>query len=140
MGQYTNPDPVIQTSPHDMGALLEMIYFCGYGGGPLLETYPGKITPQGCQEILTILEENPVDLWIVAGLPEGTRVAHKHGYTGGPNEPNDTIADAGLVYSPGGDFVIVIFVYADVDWLGLGAQPLFIDLSQATYNFFNMSP
>jgi len=136
--QDTNPDPIIQTSPRDMGLLLQMLYQCGYGGGPLLDAFPGQIAPQGCQEILGFLEKNPVNDWIVAGLPEGTPVAHKHGYTGGPNEPNDTIADAGVVFSPGGDFVIVIFVYADVDWLGYGAQPIFIDISKAAYNFFNI--
>jgi len=135
LAQYTNPDPIIQTSPHDMGLLLQMIYQCGYGGGPLFDAFPGQITPQGCQEILGFLEKNPVNDWIGAGLPEGTRLAHKHGYTG---PINDTVADAGVVFSPGGDFVIVIFVYADVDWLGYGAQPIFIDISRATYNFFNI--
>jgi hypothetical protein len=136
LAQHTNPDPIIQTSPHDMGLLFQMIYQCGYGGGPLFDVFPGQITPQGCQEILGFLEKNPVNDWIGAGLPEGTRLAHKHGYTG--PEVNDTVADAGVVFSPGGDFVIVVFVYADVDWLGYGAQPIFIDISRATYNFFNI--
>jgi hypothetical protein len=136
LSQSTNPDPIIQTSPHDMGLLLQMIYQCGYGGGPLFDLFPGQITPQGCQEILGLLEKNPVNDWIGAGLPEGTRLAHKHGYTG--PEVNDTVADAGVVFSSGGDFVIVIFVYADVDWLGYGAQPIFIDIAKAAYNFFNI--
>lgn len=131
--QNTNPDPMIQTSPQDMGRLLEMIYQCGYGGGPLLDTFPGKITPQGCQEIQEFLARNPVRSMIGAGLPEGTRLAHKHGFA------DDTHADAGIVYSPGGDYIIVQFQYAPTDWLVWDlSQPVFEDVSRAAYNFFNI--
>jgi len=131
--QDTNPDPIIQTSPHDMGRLLEMIYQCGYGGGAILDTFPGMITPQGCQEILRFLEKNPVRSMIGAGIPEGTPLAHKHGFA------DDTHADAGIVYSPGGDYVIVQFQYAPTEWLVWAlSQPVFEDVSRATYNFFNL--
>jgi len=131
--QYTNPDPIIQTSPHDMGRLLEMIYQCGYGGGAILDTFPGMITPLGCQEIQEILARNPVRSMIGAGIPEGTPLAHKHGFA------DDTHADAGIVYSPGGDYVIVQFQYAPTEWLVWAlSQPVFEDLSRATYNFFNL--
>lgn len=129
----TNPDPLIQTSPHDMGLLLQMIYQCGYGGGPLLDIFPGQITPQGCQEIQDILVQNPVRSMIGAGIPEGTPLAHKHGFA------DDTHADAGIVYSPGGDYVIVQFQYAPTEWLVWAlSQPVFEDVSRATYNFFNL--
>jgi len=133
LSEYTNPDPFIQTSPHDMGLLLQMIYQCGYGGGPLLDAFPGRITPEGCQEIQEILAQNPVRSMIGAGIPEGTPLAHKHGFT------DDTHADAGIVYSPGGDYVIVQFQYAPTDWLVWAlSQPVFEDVSRATYNFFNI--
>lgn len=131
--QGTNPDPIIQTSPQDMGRLLEMIYRCGYGGGAILDAFPGQITPQGCQEIQEILAQNPVRSMIGAGIPEGTSLAHKHGFA------DDTHADAGIVYSPGGDYVIVQFQYAPTDWLVWAlSQPVFEDVSRATYNFFNI--
>ena len=131
--QDTNPDPIIQTSPQDIGRLLEMIYQCGYGGGAILDTFPGMITPQGCQEILRFLEKNPVRSMIGAGIPEGTPLAHKHGFA------DDTHADAGIVYSPGGDYVIVQFQYAPTEWLVWAlSQPVFEDVSRATYNFFNL--
>jgi beta-lactamase class A len=131
--QDTNPDPMIQTSPQDMGRLLEMIYRCGYGGGAILDTFPGMITPQGCQEIQEILAQNPVRSMIGAGIPEGTPLAHKHGFA------EDTHADAGIVYSPGGDYVIVQFQYAPIEWLVWAlSQPVFEDVSRATYNFFNL--
>lgn len=131
--QDTNPDPIIQTSPHDMGRLLEMIYRCGYGGGAILDTFPGMIAPQGCQEIQEILAQNPVRSMIGAGIPEGTPLAHKHGFA------DDTHADAGIVYSPGGDYVIVQFQYTPTEWLVWAlSQPVFEDISRATYNFFNI--
>jgi len=132
-GQYTNPDPIIQTSPQDMGRLLEMIYRCSYGGGVILNTFPDMITPQGCQEIQDILAQNPVQSMIGAGIPEGTRLAHKHGFA------DDTHADAGIVYSPGGDYIIVQFQYAPIEWLVWAlSRPVFEDVSRATYNFFNL--
>jgi len=133
LSEYTNPDPIIQTSPQDMGLLLQMIYQCGYGGGPLLDAFPGQITPQGCQEIQEILAQNPVRSMIGAGIPEGTPLAHKHGFA------DDTHADAGIVYSPGGDYIIVQFQYAPTEWLVWAlSQPVFEDVSRATYNFFNI--
>jgi hypothetical protein len=128
-----NPDPFIQTSAHDMGALLEMIYDCSQGEGKLLEDYAGGITSQGCQLILDDLKQNPVRTMIGAGIPEGTPLAHKHGFA------YDTHADAGAVFSPGGDYIIVHFQYAPTDWLVWAiSQPIFEDVSFATYNFFNI--
>jgi hypothetical protein len=130
--QFANPDPFIQTSPHDMGALLEMTYRCAQGGGLLMETYPGGITPSGCQLILEVLKENPVRPWLGSGIPLEVPLAHKHGFA------YDTVADAGIVFSPGGDYVLSIFVYANTQWLGCGAQPVFFDISRTVYAYFNL--
>ncbi len=130
---YANPDPLIQTSAHDIGTLLEMIYDCSQEEGRLLEDYAGRITSQGCQLILDDLKQNPVPTMIGAGIPEDVPLAHKHGFA------YDTHADAGVVFSPGGDYVIVHFQYAPTDWLVWAiSQPVFEDISLATYNFFNI--
>jgi len=130
---YANPDPLIQTSAHDMGSLLEMIYDCSQEEGRLLEDYAGRITPQGCQLILDDLKQNPVRTMIGAGIPENVPLAHKHGFA------YDTHADAGAVFSPGGNYIIVQFQYAPTDWLVWAlSQPVFEDVSRATYNFFNI--
>jgi len=128
-----NPDPFIQTSAHDIGTLLQMIYDCSQEGGRLLEDYAGRITPQGCQLILDDMKHNPVRLLIGRGIPEDVPLAHKHGYV------YDTHADAGVVFSPGGDYIIVHFQYAPTDWLVFDLSwPVFEDVSFATYNFFNI--
>lgn len=128
-----NPDPLIQTSAHDMGALLEMIYDCSRGKGRLLEEYADRISAENCQLILDDLKENPLRTMIGAGIPEDTPLAHKHGFA------YDTHADAGVVFSEGADYVLVHFQYAPTDWLVWAiSQPVFEDVSYATYNFFNI--
>ncbi len=127
----TQPDPYMQTTARDMGLLLEMIYQCSKGGGALMVAYPGAFAPEECQQMLEIMSQNRIDSLIEAGLPPGTQVAHKHGWIG------DTHADAAIVFSPGGDFVLVVFLYHP-EWLEWEiSNPLIGRIATATYNFFN---
>lgn len=128
-----NPDPLIQTSAHDMGVLLEMIYECSQEEGRLLDEYEGRISAEACQLILDDLKENPVRTMLGAGIPEDVPLAHKHGFA------YDTHADAGVVFSDGVDYVIVQFQYAPTEWLVWAiSQPVFEDVSFAAYNFFTI--
>ncbi|MBN1316926.1 MAG: serine hydrolase [Anaerolineales bacterium] len=127
----TLPDPKMQTTPRDMGMLLEMIYQCAGGGGTLLAAYPGEITASECRLMLEIMNENRIGSLIEAGIPEGTSVAHKHGWTA------ETHGDAGIVFSPGGDYVLVEYMHTP-GWLEWQiSSPLLADISRATYNYFN---
>ena len=127
----TEPDPYMQTTPLDVGLLLEMIYQCSYGGGALTVAYPGVFTTDECGRMIEWLATNRIDSLIEAGVPAGTVVAHKHGFTG------DTHADAALVFSPGGDFVLVIYLYRP-QWLEWEESSFLIaDVATATYNYFN---
>ena len=129
-----NPDPFIQTSAHDIGALLEMIYDCSQGEGRLLEEYEGRISSDSCQLILDDLKQNPVRTMIGAGIPEDVPLAHKHGFA------YDTHADSGVVFLDGVDYILVHFQYAPTNWLVWAiSQPVFEDVSYATYNFFSLS-
>jgi len=129
----TDPDPYMQTTPLDVGLLLEMIYQCSHGGGALMVAYPGAFTADECSQMIEWMSMNRIDSLIEAGVPVGTNVAHKHGWTG------DTHADAAIVFSPGGDFVLVVFLYRP-EWLEWeeGAS-LMADITTATYNYFNPS-
>jgi beta-lactamase class A len=131
---YTNPDPTMQTTAEDMGALLSMIYYCAEGGGTLLALYPDQLTPSECQATLDILSQNVEGNLIRFGVPEGVTVAHKHGWAG------NTHGDAGIVYSPGADYVIVEYLaQPDTDWLVHDISfPILRELSRAVYNFFNV--
>ena len=131
-GVSTNPDPYMQTTSEDMGTLLSMIYYCAQGnGGALQAIYVEQITPAECQEILTYMRLNRIGSLIEQGVPQTVPVAHRHGWV------SDTHGDAGIVYTPAGDYVIVQFLYKP-DWLEWElSAPLLAEISQATYNFFN---
>lgn len=127
----TDPDPFIQTTPLDVGLLLEMIHQCAQGGGALILNYPDALTPEECEEMIGWMTRNPLDSLIEGGVPQGTRVAHKHGWT------SDTYADAGLVFSPGRDYVLVVFLHRP-GWLEWDeGAPLIADVSTAAFNYFN---
>ena len=127
----TEPDPYMQTTPLDVGLLLEMIYQCSHGGGALMVAYPGAFTADECGQMIEWMAMNRIDSLIEAGVPVGTSVAHKHGWT------SDTHADAALVFSPGGDFVLVAFFYRP-EWLEWEeSASLMASIATATYNYFN---
>jgi beta-lactamase class A len=129
----TEPDPCVQTTPEDIGLLLEMIYQCSCGGGALMAAYPTGFTAGECADMIEWMTSNSFDELIEAKLPEGTVVAHKHGFLdGGPH------ADAGIVFSPNGDYVLVVYLYAPryLEWAE--GQPLIADISLAAYNYFNL--
>jgi beta-lactamase class A len=130
----TYADIYMQTTPRDMAILLDMIYQCAeYGGGGLMSAYPGDFTQTECQSMIDLMAANVEGVLILAGVPEeGTIVAHKHGWI------SDTHADAGIVLSPGGDYVLAMFMWDDVDWLDYQISfPLMAGISQATFNYFN---
>lgn len=128
----TLPDAYMQTTAEDMSMMLDMIYQCAEnGGGGLVAAYPGDITQEECSIMLDVMQGNDEGKLILAGVPSDVEVAHKHGYT------TDTISDAGVVFSPGGDYTLVMFLWSDVDWLAGTAFPLMEGISTATFNYFN---
>ena len=136
----TGPDPYDQTSPADLGMLLEDIYQCSTdGGGALVAAFPGEITQTECQQMVTLLSRNDINQMIQAGLPFGTQLAHKHGWA---IEAQDglmhTIGDAGIAYTPGGDFVLVVFVNDPVQAVFPQVNELVATLAKAAYNYFNV--
>jgi len=134
----TDPDIYNQTTPSDIGMLLEDIYQCSqFGGGTLVAVFPGEITQIECRTMIVFLTRNKLGSLIEAGVPDGTRVAHKHGWVTLFGIMN-TLGDAAIVYTPVGDYVLVIFLHQPVQLLWDPASQLVADLSQAIYNFFNL--
>jgi len=136
----TEPDPYMQTTPADMGLLLEMIYQCSHDGGALRLVYPDELTKDECQAMIDhmlanqLSGEDDVPVLVAAGLPNGTPIAHKHGWV------DDTRADAALVLSPGGDYVLVIYLYHPgwVDWEQTNS--IMTRISQLVFAYFNLPP
>lgn len=127
-----NPGPTMQTTAEDIGTLLSMIYYCATGeGGALPAAFPSDGWQRECLEMLDYMERNNIDSLLEDGVPAETVIAHRHGWTG------NTHVDAGIVFSPGGDYVIVEVLYRP-DWLEWAiSAPLMGDVSRAAYNYFN---
>ena len=130
----TRPDIYTQTTPSEIGMLLSDIYACSNGGGTLLAVFPGDITDRECKEMLDLLSENNIGILIEGGVPDGTRVAHKHGW---PSSPFDMIGDAGIVFSPGGDYVLSVFLANEQEMIWEPTSNMFSEISRAVYNYFN---
>jgi len=134
----TDPDIYNQTTSSDIGMLLEDIYQCNQsGGGALVAVFPDGITQVDCQTMITYLTKNRLGSLIEGGVPYGTLVAHKHGWVTTYGIIN-TIGDAGIVYTPGGNYVLVVFIHHPDQLIWDPASALISDLSQAIYNYYNL--
>jgi len=135
----SNPDAYNQTTPSETALMLEDLYHCAEDGtGTLVAAFPGKITQAACQEMITYLEENNIGALIEAGVPDGTLVAHKHGWISGPDGVIKNISDVGIIYTPGGNYILTIFVYHPEQAVWEQVSDMFADLSEAIYNYFNL--
>lgn len=136
----TDPDPYNQTTPSDIGMLLEDIYECAQnGGGALMAVFPGEITQAECQAMLEYLKNNKLPVLLTAGIPETVQIAHKHGWVSDINGVINTIGDAGIIFTPAGDYVLVIFLYHPVQLVWEPASTLVANLSRAVYNYYSLS-
>jgi beta-lactamase class A len=107
-----------------------MLVKCVEGKGALRAAFHSEITPGECAEVIKLLEMNPITTYIKAGLPEGTRLAHKHGFS------NENQTDAGIIWGPGGPYVLSISVYQP-GWVEYRhSHPLMADIAKATWDYF----
>ncbi|MBL7162609.1 MAG: serine hydrolase [Anaerolineales bacterium] len=135
---YTNPDVYNQTTPSDMGMLLEDLYLCEQtGGGALTAVFAGEITQEECKTMVTYLTLNKMPSLLEAGIPEGTQIAHKHGWVTN-NGIINLIGDAGIIYTIGGDYILVVFLYHPEQLIWDPSSALVGQLSRAVYNYFNL--
>ncbi len=136
----TDPDSFNQTTPSDIGMLLSDIYQCAEsGGGALIATFPDKLNTEICKQMVTFLASDKIGVLIEAGVPEGTQVAHKHGWISDPSSlVIKNISDAAIVYTPGGNYVLVIYAYHPVQTVWEPVSALFAQMSQAVYNYYNL--
>jgi hypothetical protein len=129
----TRPDPNIQTTPREIGMVMQMLVECEQGGGTLLAAYGGQITQAECQKILETLKLNEITALILSGLPEGTRAVHRHGYT------SDTEGDVAVIWGPTGPYVLSIFLYKP-SWLEWDfASETMGDLSRIVWSYFTLA-
>lgn len=135
----TDPDLYNQTTPSEMGMLLTDLYQCAdQNGGALRAAFDGEITQAECQQMINQLAEDRIGSLIQAGLPDGTRVAHKHGWVSDAFFIIHNVSDAAIVYTPGGDFVLTVYMYHPVQIVFEPANDLVGDLAEAAYNYYNL--
>jgi beta-lactamase class A len=138
---FTNPDIYNQTTPSDMGSLLADLYQCSEtGGGALVAAFPGQINQQSCLQMIDLLAQDKIGVLFQAGIPEGTRIAHKHGWAG-VAELGDgftDISDAAIIYTPGGNYVLTVYSYHPKQAIWDLVAPLFAQISEAVYNYYNL--
>jgi beta-lactamase class A len=137
---FTDPDLYNQTTTSDMGMLLADIYQCATnGGGALIAAFPDQVTPEACQQMIAFLASDKIGVLIEAGVPEGTRVAHKHGWiSDSVTGVIKNISDSAIVYTPGGNYVLIVYAYHPIQAVWEPVSTLFAQLSQAVYNYFNL--
>ena len=128
----TYADPFRQTTTGDVAALLAMIYDCAADRpGPLYEHYGQALTGEECRDLLLKMQLNELAKLLETGLPPETPFAHKVGWI------DDTHGDGGIVYSPAGDYILVLALYGK-DWLEWeDSAPLFEKVSRQAYAHFN---
>lgn len=135
----TDPDPYSQTTPSEIGMLLADIYQCAQSGGSALAVvFPGEITQSECQAMIEYLKNNKLPVLLTAGIPETVQIAHKHGWVSDINGVINTIGDAGIIYSPGGNYILVVFLNHPVQLVWDPASALVADISRAVYNYYNL--
>ncbi len=135
----TSPDMYNQTTPSEMGTLLSDIYQCAQNsGGGLVAAFPDKFSAPVCQQIIDYLKRDKIGVLIEAGVPEGTAVAHKHGWISGPSGIIQNISDVGIIYTPGGNFVLVIYVYHPDQAVWEPVSGMIARITEAVYNYFNL--
>jgi beta-lactamase class A len=135
----TQPDPENQTTPSEIGELLSDVYFCAQnGGGTLTAVFPDEITQEECQTMVDYLAQDNTGALIQEGVPDGTRVAHKHGWVTDASYIIHDMSDAAIVYTPGGDYVLAVYLYHPVQLVFDPSNKLVADLSRAVYHFYNL--
>ena len=136
----TQPDLYNQTTPTEMGMLLDDLYQCANrDGGSLKAVFQDEISQTECRTMIDYLKLNRIGVLIQAGLPEATQIAHKHGWITETDGLIHTISDAGIVYTAGGNFILVIYLYHPDQLVFDVANLLIAQLSSAVYNYYNLT-
>ena len=137
----TDPDPYNQTTAADMGRLLAAIELCAdQEEGLLVETFVDDITREECQFMIEMLRNNRKAVLLEAGLPEGTVLAHKYGWVTDPLDGlMHNVSDAAVVYLPGGNFALAVYVYQQDQLLWDSAQALVARLAIVASRYYTFA-
>jgi beta-lactamase class A len=130
---FTPASNTLRTTPYEMAQLYIYIEQCSRGEGVLVEKYGKNLSAARCQEMIDWLKKNGDTKRMMSGLPKGADVAHKSGWI-----PPVVQGDAGIVRSPGGDFVISIYIYQPGErYSDKAIQALIGNFARLAYTYYN---
>ena len=89
--------------------------------------------------MITYLTKNDIKQLLDSTLPEEAQIAHKHGWVVETDGVIHTMLDAGIIYSPQGNYVMVMAQYQPTQLIFNISNYVFGQVSLATYNYFNIS-
>jgi len=89
-------------------------------------------------KLVTNTENKTVAILLQAGLPEATQIAHKHAYATESDGLIHTMGDSGIIYTPGGNYILSIFLHDPIQMVFDPANRMIAELSEAVYNYFNI--
>ncbi|HET9223604.1 MAG TPA: serine hydrolase, partial [Roseiflexaceae bacterium] len=123
----------LRTTPYELAQIYVYLEQCSRGQGVLLEKFSENLTAERCEEMIDWLKKNADNKRMISGLPKGADVAHKSGWI-----PPQVQADVGIVHSPGGDFVVSIFVYQPGErYPDKAVQGLIGSYARLVYSYYN---
>ena len=132
----TDADPMLRTTPAEMGKVFTELYRCSQGKGELLKLYPDTLNADRCSEMLALMHDNADNSRMISGLPADAYVSHKSGWI------EDMQADVGIVTTPDKQhFLMAIYVYRDLTENGGDLQdsvagPVIGGFAQLIYSAF----
>jgi hypothetical protein len=133
---FTPASNTLRTTPFEMAQIYVYIEQCSRGEGVLLEKFAKNLSAARCKEMIGWFEKNADGKRMMSGLPKGAKVAHKSGWI-----PPQIQADAGIVRSPGGDFIISIYVYQPGErYSDKAVQALIGSFTRLAYTYYNPVP
>lgn len=126
----TNPDPNMQSTPAEVGLMLEMLNQCAKTGGPLRIAYPGKFAPTQCADALRALGDNKFNGLIEAAIPDAT-VQRRQSW----DDLNH--GDAALVTNNNRAYLIVVVLNSQnkLDWAA--TSPVMNGIARSVAGYFN---
>ncbi len=130
---FIKSSTTLRTTPFEIAQIYIDLEQCSQGKGVLLEKYGENLTAARCKEMIGWLETNGDHTRMLAGLPKDAKVAHKSGWI-----PPQIQADAGIVRSPGGDFVIAIYMYQPGErYPDTAVKSLLGSVARLAYSYYN---
>lgn len=130
---FIKSSTTLRTTPFEIAQIYIVLEQCSRGNGVLLEKYGENLSAARCKEMIGWLETNGDHTRMLSGLPKDAKVAHKSGWI-----PPAIQADAGIIRSPGGDFVIAIYMYQPGErYPDTAVKRLLGSVARLTYSYYN---